>query len=131
MSYALSIAVILVLGLFTWIYRRLSFYKTKTDLAWDKLVQAAGLQNFFIFSKQEESELSTFRINNEHFNLDDITIYKSDIENEEIQLFIEEYNRLAEKYNRMVNQFPGNILAPLGSHQIRRKVILQDTPLIS
>lgn len=126
MPYALSIAVILVLAVFTWIYQRLSFYKTETDLAWDRLSATDVIRRSLSSIIEEENHVSLSVINNECSQLNEITLSKSDIENDEILFSIKEYNRLTDRYNRMVTQFPGAILASLGDHQIRIKVILRD-----
>jgi hypothetical protein len=125
MPYALSIAVILILGIFTWIYKRLAFHKIEMDLAWEKLIYTVS-GNPLISASPEENKVSLSEIKSERFNSNEITFCKSDIQNEGVLLLIEEYNSRVDRYNCMVTQFPGNILAPLGAHQSRAKIIFRD-----
>ncbi len=123
MSYALSIAVLLILGIFTWIYRRITFYKSATERAWKNIYEDLELRQCIL-------EIRNTNENNEQlpsidFNSDEITISKTQLKNKETLKSIDEYNFLAQKYNRLVFQFPGNILSSLGSHESKTLIELK------
>jgi hypothetical protein len=123
MPYALSIAVLIILGIFTWIYRRISFYKKATEGAWKDLYEDLELRQCILEirnTNEYDEQLASIAINS-----DEITISKTQLKNKETLKSINEYNFLAQKYNRLAFQFPGNILSSLGSHEQKTLIDLK------
>ena len=122
MPYALSIAVVSVLVIFSWIYQRILFYKNTSELLWDRI----NKEIHFKENMQCNAIEPLNELNKNDIPIEEIQIDKSLIRDHDTLASIEKYNSHAENYNKLVIQFPGNILASLGSHQPKTKLILKD-----
>ena len=123
MPYALSIAVLIILGIFTWIYRRITFYKNATERAWKDIYEVLELRQCILEipnTNENDEQLPSIDINS-----NEITISKTQLKNKETLKSIDEYNYFAQKYNRLAFQFPGNILSSLGSHHPKMLIIIE------
>lgn len=123
MPYALSIAVLIILVIFTRIYRRISFYKNATERAWKDIYEVLELRQCILEirnTNENDEQLASIDINS-----NEITISKTQLKNKETLKSIDEYNFFAQKYNRLVFQFPGNILSSLGSHEHKTLIDLK------